>query len=108
MSRPSSPYGETKLSVLSKVWFDEIKGRDLSPSQHFRDIRQRHQLLTGLQRPDHLLSRSMQDLRAQPFDPAIASFDPVAHPLQQPVLFCKPPGRHVNESDIEDLSTLIT
>jgi hypothetical protein len=31
--------GETKLSVLSEVWFDEIKGRDLSPStvQAYRD-----------------------------------------------------------------------
>jgi hypothetical protein len=31
--------GETKLSLLSEVWFDEIKGRDLSPStvQAYRD-----------------------------------------------------------------------
>jgi hypothetical protein len=77
-------------------------------AQHFRDIRQRHQLFTGLQRHDHLLSRSMQDLQAQPVDPAIASFDPVAHPCQQPVLFGKSHCRHVDESDIEDFSTLIT
>jgi hypothetical protein len=50
----------------------------------------------------------MQDLRAQPVDPAIASFDSVAHPCQQPLLFCKSPGRRVDESDIEDISTLIT
>jgi hypothetical protein len=77
-------------------------------TQHFRDIRQRQQPLTGLQRHDHLLSRSMQDLRAQPVDPAIASFDSVAHPCQQPLLFCKSPGRRLDESDTEDLSTLIT
>jgi integrase len=31
--------GETKMSVLSEIWFDEIKGRDLSPStvQAYRD-----------------------------------------------------------------------
>jgi hypothetical protein len=50
----------------------------------------------------------MQDLQAQSVDPAIASFDPVAHPCQQPVLFGKSHCRHVDESDIEDFSTLIT
>jgi hypothetical protein len=77
-------------------------------AQHFRDIRQRHQLFTGVQGHDHLLSRSMQDLPAQPVDPAIASLDPVVHPCQQPVLFGKFHCGHVDESDIEDLSTLIT
>jgi hypothetical protein len=50
----------------------------------------------------------MQDLQAQPVDPAIASVDLVAHPRQQPVLFGKFHCRHVDELGIEDLSTLIT
>ena len=31
--------GETKLRVLADVWFDQVKGRDLSPStvQAYRD-----------------------------------------------------------------------
>ena len=31
--------GDTKLRVLSEVWFDEVQGRDLSPStiQAYRD-----------------------------------------------------------------------
>jgi hypothetical protein len=49
----------------------------------------------------------MQDL-AQPVDPAIASVDLVAHPCQQPVLFGKFHCGHVDWSDIEYLSTLIT
>jgi hypothetical protein len=50
----------------------------------------------------------MQDLWAQPVDPAIASLDSVVHACQQPLLFCKSPGRRVDESDIKDLPPLIT
>jgi hypothetical protein len=49
-------------------------------AQHFRDIRQRHQLVTGLQRHDHLLSwRRLVNPGhlARPIDPAL----PPAGPL---------------------------